>query len=271
MTIQQVDLVARYQHLRQATRPITNQLIGTLSKKAMQEAGEKLGILRDGVLVFGSEDETAVLMDYCLFDFREQGMNAIERRLVQDPPPADSEELLILQGLRNARYSLFIVEAIQPGVGLHLRDLLTDVTIFIVDINFSNSAQEGLVLAARIVTIDGINMTTGASLPVAVIPASEMKEFVHRYLPQIRALAGQKESPEQASELAATIIQACLRDGASSRVRYAEPGEKVEREPLTTRHSAWESAAGARPRVGRNDPCPCGSGKKFKHCCGGRK
>jgi len=21
------------------------------------------------------------------------------------------------------------------------------------------------------------------------------------------------------------------------------------------------------PRVGRNDPCPCGSGKKFKKCC----
>ena len=23
-----------------------------------------------------------------------------------------------------------------------------------------------------------------------------------------------------------------------------------------------------RPKVGRNDPCPCGSGKKYKHCCG---
>jgi preprotein translocase subunit SecA len=22
------------------------------------------------------------------------------------------------------------------------------------------------------------------------------------------------------------------------------------------------------PKVGRNDPCPCRSGKKFKHCCG---
>lgn len=22
------------------------------------------------------------------------------------------------------------------------------------------------------------------------------------------------------------------------------------------------------PRVGRNDPCPCGSGKKYKKCCG---
>lgn len=23
-----------------------------------------------------------------------------------------------------------------------------------------------------------------------------------------------------------------------------------------------------RPKIGRNDPCPCGSGKKYKHCCG---
>ena len=28
-------------------------------------------------------------------------------------------------------------------------------------------------------------------------------------------------------------------------------------------HSANEN----RPKVGRNDPCPCGSGKKFKKCC----
>ena len=30
--------------------------------------------------------------------------------------------------------------------------------------------------------------------------------------------------------------------------------------PQTQRHVA--------PKVGRNDPCPCGSGKKFKKCCG---
>jgi len=27
-------------------------------------------------------------------------------------------------------------------------------------------------------------------------------------------------------------------------------------------------AAQAQTRVGRNDPCPCGSGKKYKKCCG---
>jgi SEC-C motif domain protein len=26
----------------------------------------------------------------------------------------------------------------------------------------------------------------------------------------------------------------------------------------------------AEPKVGRNDPCPCGSGKKYKKCCGAR-
>ena len=37
---------------------------------------------------------------------------------------------------------------------------------------------------------------------------------------------------------------------------------------------AGEGAAGAQPhvnalpRVGRNEPCPCGSGKKYKHCHG---
>lgn len=30
--------------------------------------------------------------------------------------------------------------------------------------------------------------------------------------------------------------------------------------PVTQRHE--------KPKVGRNDPCPCGSGKKYKKCCG---
>lgn len=29
-----------------------------------------------------------------------------------------------------------------------------------------------------------------------------------------------------------------------------------------------EVAKAMQPKVGRNDPCPCGSGKKFKKCCG---
>ena len=34
-------------------------------------------------------------------------------------------------------------------------------------------------------------------------------------------------------------------------------GEDAKREPVRVKHE-----------VGRNDPCPCGSGKKYKNCCG---
>lgn len=30
----------------------------------------------------------------------------------------------------------------------------------------------------------------------------------------------------------------------------------------------FEEVPPLRPKIGRNDPCPCGSGKKFKKCCG---
>jgi preprotein translocase subunit SecA len=32
--------------------------------------------------------------------------------------------------------------------------------------------------------------------------------------------------------------------------------------------AAVAAMAAGMPRVGRNEPCPCGSGKKFKHCHG---
>jgi len=52
---------------------------------------------------------------------------------------------------------------------------------------------------------------------------------------------------------------------------------EVAREPQRPRIMIESGSQGAEPRqpvraqgkkVGRNDPCPCGSGKKYKFCCG---
>ncbi|MBE6568415.1 MAG: hypothetical protein E7657_07140, partial [Ruminococcaceae bacterium] len=37
---------------------------------------------------------------------------------------------------------------------------------------------------------------------------------------------------------------------------------------LPTFSPAKRAPAKADKKVGRNDPCPCGSGKKYKMCCG---
>ncbi len=56
-----------------------------------------------------------------------------------------------------------------------------------------------------------------------------------------------------------------------SNVTYTAPTETGEAEtvPQAARGAvAAAAAAAAVPRVGRNDPCPCGSGKKYKQCHG---
>lgn len=53
-------------------------------------------------------------------------------------------------------------------------------------------------------------------------------------------------------------------------VTYTAPTETGEAETVVDASTVSQSrsAAQAMPRVGRNDPCPCGSGQKFKHCHG---
>lgn len=42
----------------------------------------------------------------------------------------------------------------------------------------------------------------------------------------------------------------------------------IERSRFLKENGQWYYIDGSRPVIGRNDPCPCASGKKFKKCCG---
>ena len=55
--------------------------------------------------------------------------------------------------------------------------------------------------------------------------------------------------------------------GAGSR-RKRRPSPEPRIIPPSTRRTGTPGRPEVRTRVGRNDPCPCGSGKKFKKCCG---
>ena len=43
---------------------------------------------------------------------------------------------------------------------------------------------------------------------------------------------------------------------------------EVDRPRPTVRR--WMSGGQKTAKIGRNDPCPCGSGKKYKACCAGK-
>ncbi|MEY2428811.1 MAG: preprotein translocase subunit SecA [Verrucomicrobiota bacterium] len=58
--------------------------------------------------------------------------------------------------------------------------------------------------------------------------------------------------------------------GSDSSTRAPRAGPKQGSDMVSEAAAAMEKAKPIRagPKVGRNDPCPCGSGKKYKQCCG---
>lgn len=48
----------------------------------------------------------------------------------------------------------------------------------------------------------------------------------------------------------------------------SRPAAIIERSRFLKENDQWYYIDGTRPVFGRNDACPCGSGKKFKKCCG---
>ena len=77
----------------------------------------------------------------------------------------------------------------------------------------------------------------------------------------------QVQSNEQLEQAAEALES---RGGNIINVTYTEPTETGETQTRVDEATRRQQAipASAMPRVGRNDPCPCGSGKKFKLCHG---
>ena len=83
-----------------------------------------------------------------------------------------------------------------------------------------------------------------------------VKNEVTRVLMTVRI-----QSNEEAAQAAAEME---TRAEHITNVTYSAPTETGE-----VQTTLDESTVVAQvPRVGRNDPCPCGSGKKYKHCHG---
>ena len=64
----------------------------------------------------------------------------------------------------------------------------------------------------------------------------------------------------------AEVADICQREGIHFIIGI-EPSEPEDISDLDHARNPPEPILAA-PKVGRNEPCPCGSGAKFKKCCG---
>ena len=82
----------------------------------------------------------------------------------------------------------------------------------------------------------------------------------------IRTEGGQKGDAEGVVEFRALYTangEFCNHHEVSRFVKEADGWKFADGELVGEKPTVREE-----PKVGRNDPCPCGSGKKFKKCCG---
>ena len=85
-------------------------------------------------------------------------------------------------------------------------------------------------------------------------------------------LAYKSEGFEMFEEMINTIRENTVRMMFTARVRGENAPERSAVAKITGEHGGDGTEVRKTPRkvekIGRNDPCPCGSGKKYKKCCG---
>ena len=86
-------------------------------------------------------------------------------------------------------------------------------------------------------------------------------------------VAYKKEGYEMFEQMIAAIQEETLRRLFLVRLRQNQEVRRERVAKVTGESGASDGTVQKQPqrkviKIGRNDPCPCGSGKKYKHCCG---
>jgi hypothetical protein len=248
-------LIAReYPILRSAGVTLSQSLVKQLTGEDIQQAARDLGMLHGKTISFETEGEASVLMDYAIHDIRHDGFNLVDRFLRDQPPAEGSIEHRLLRSLQHAQFALFTVTSVEPGLGVYGDSSRSVEPCFLADVGFSKTAVPGVIFASRLhAPYDDWYITTGAPLPLN-------EETGAAIVDEIKAYRQKNGVGPDGRDFSLLVIRACLAHGASHSVRYG---------PVAANQLEHGEAFGrALPRIGRNDPCPCGSGKKYKKCCG---
>jgi hypothetical protein len=255
----QAAILRDYTELRRKSVPLNTRLVKTLEKEDIGAAASALGMLHGKQIELQTEDEINVMMDHAIHSLFHDGRNAVDRLLETEEYPEGSPELRLLEVMRQARFTIVEVTSPIPGFGVHALDGPGKTPIVIVDIGFSKTAVPGMALATRLISPgEGWWMTTGAALP---LNQKALDRIARRYEDYTRRFGAEPSKPARER----IVLRACIASGASQQIRYADIVETESYRPPGAPGAPARSA----PKPGRNDPCPCGSGRKYKKCCGG--
>lgn len=209
----------RYKTIRTASRHLHSRLVSHIESRDLLAAAKRLGLEKDGRFVFQNDTDEVVLIEHAMYQRRLDGsyLYETEHAEIKD----DEDEQAIWAAMSEARYTLLRVDELEAGVGLHVTDMLDQQSLFIYDIQMSQTVPIHSVIAGRVIEVDGLSLFTGAALPVTTALGQRVLGGLRR-----QARGGFKSfaavPPGMRLKLEAFTIKTCLADGATYRVAYGE-------------------------------------------------
>ncbi len=97
--------------------------------------------------------------------------------------------------------------------------------------------------------------------------------YLRSYAQQDPVVAFRMESFDYFDEMNNLIRESTVTTLLTFRLKSEEDIKREQAAKITSTSGASDGSKKQRPvkkdrKIGRNEPCPCGSGKKYKHCCG---
>ena len=288
----------RYQYWRRIEVDLLDEIIEQMPKKYYDLAEEELAHVR--TWKENEDEEIERFTDHAIWDVPIEGESWIERYTRESATCHSRKERYVLDRLKNAELSLFRVEKRVDHFGAFVTDLLAlNKNFFLWDPSLADNALSGDLMFMRVICVGGIRMiANGTAYVFEEETAAEIRGVFEREV--IKPVwAGMTSAREAVRKQKAFFFRRMMEKGIPYEI-YSFPGDEDddEDEALSEEDAGKEDShfhphgeglcrqcgekhesiasnlfKGSRPYVrpgpktGRNDPCPCGSGKKYKKCC----
>ena len=210
------EILARYRHLRAISTRHHTGALRFLSRSALLEQARQLGLTTGEMLVAESMDEFTLVVDLAIHATRPGRSRAIDRYAGAAQLQPGSDEALVLEAMRRARFSLWRVERRHEVVGLVVQDLLREDEAWLVDEAMERSAPEGMAAAMRLCTPDAFAMTCGVIVPV---DRGLLEEVLAEVLPRVR---GSPDRVANDRRFATAVYRTAVARGLMERVGFEE-------------------------------------------------
>jgi len=208
------DILARYRHLRAIAMRHNSAALGFVSRQAVLDNAKRLGLAEGRMLVAESEEEMTLVFDLALHAVKEARSRALDRYARATPLPPGSDEALMLDAMRHARFSVWRIERRHETAGLVVTDVLREAEEWLIDEKLEASAPAGMVFAGRVCEPGSFAMTCGVVVPVT---RNLIEEVTRDTLARRRGDPGQIA---QDPRFATAIYRAAIDGGIMNHVAY---------------------------------------------------